>query len=232
MKPLLIVVIPAWNEAKNIAHVIQKVPRTWHPDLEVSILVIDDGSTDGTAQVATAAGAEQVYSFSQNRGLGAAVREGLKKAYQQGADLAVMIDADNEYPAHSIPSIVQPILDGRADYVMGSRFKGHIRGMKWHRRLANISFTLLQSLLLGRWIWDGQSGFRAFSRLVLRDLRINHDYNYAQVMTLSILRQGYRMLEVPIDYQVRQAGTSFIKGTTYLRRVLPAIWKEWRTPTR
>jgi glycosyltransferase involved in cell wall biosynthesis len=224
------VVVPAFNEEASIGDVIRKVPRRFRSDVRVKVLVVDDGSTDRTVEEARRAGADEIVSFGGNRGLGAAVREGLRAAYERGADLAVMIDADDEYPADEIPAVVEPILAGRADYVMGSRFKGTIEGMKWHRRLANIAFTALQAILLRRWIWDGQSGFRAFSREVLRDLEIIHDYNYAQVMTLCIVRQGYRLLEVPIRYRRRRAGQSFIKGTEYLRKVFPAIWKELRTP--
>ncbi|MDN4593458.1 glycosyltransferase family 2 protein [Polycladomyces subterraneus] len=229
---LLYVVIPAWNEEESVGTVIRKVPRHFRPDVEVRVLLVDDGSTDGTVAAAKGAGADEILSFPRNRGLGAAVREGLKEAWRRGADVAVMIDADDEYPADEIPQVVEPILNGDADYVMGSRFKGTIRGMRLHRRLGNYVFTLLQSLLLGRWIYDGQSGFRAFSRDVLRDMEIIHDYNYAQVMTLNIVRQGYRMMEVPITYKVRETGESFIRGWTYLTRVVPAIWREMRRPVK
>lgn len=223
------IVIPAWNEEESIGQVIKKIPRHFNPDVEVLVLVVNDGSSDQTVQRATEAGADEIINFASNQGLGAAVRKGLQAAYERGADLAVMIDADDEYPAEEIPQVVAPILADDADYVMGSRFKGTIRGMKWHRRLANMAFTSLQMILLRKWIWDGQSGFRAFSREVLRDLEIIHDYNYAQVMTLNIVRQGYRMVEVPIHYKVRETGQSFIRGIVYLKRVFPAIWQEMTT---
>lgn len=223
----LIVVIPAYNEAESIGKVIAKVPRAFDPRLHVEVLVVNDGSADETVQVAREAGADHIVSFAKNRGLGAAVREGLKEAYQRGADLAVMIDADDEYPADHIPRAIQPILSGEADYVLASRFQQRVRGMKLYRRLGNYCFTLLQMLLLRRWISDGQTGFRAFSRDVLRDLEIIHDYNYAQVMTINIVRQGYRLAEVGIPYKVRETGESFITYR-YVARVLPAIWREWR----
>ncbi|TCS94312.1 glycosyltransferase family 2 protein [Hazenella coriacea] len=220
------IVIPAWNEEESIGKVIKKVPRYFDPEVQIVVLVVNDGSSDQTVQRATEAGADEIVSFPTNQGLGAAVRKGLKTAYERGADLAVMIDADDEYPAEEIPQVVAPILAGDVDYVMGSRFKGKIQGMKWHRRLANMAFTSLQMVLLRKWIWDGQSGFRAFNREVLRDLEIVHDYNYAQVMTLNIIRQGYQMVEVPIHYKVRETGQSFIRGVVYLKKVFPAIWKE------
>jgi glycosyltransferase involved in cell wall biosynthesis len=231
-KQSLYIVIPARNEEGAIAEVIRKVPRHFAAELTVTILVVDDGSIDGTVQAALAAGADEIYTMPQNTGLGAAVRAGLQEAYRRGADFAVMIDADNEYPAEQIPELMAPLLSGEADYVMGSRFLGTIKGMKWHRRLGNYFFTALQGLLLRRLIYDGQSGMRAFNRAALADLEIIHDYNYAQVMTLNLVRKGYRMKEIPIRYRVRTTGTSFIRLGTYARRVIPAIWREMRRPVK
>lgn len=224
----LIVVIPALNEEASIATVIGKVPRRFAPDVAVEVLVLNDGSTDDTVRVALEAGADHIVSFPQRRGLGAAVRSGLREAYARGADVAVMIDADDEYPADYIPEVTAPIRSGQADYVLASRFAGRVRGMKLHRRLGNYAFTLLQIVLLRKLITDGQTGFRAFSRDVLERMDIIHDYNYAQVMTLNIVRQGFRLAEVPIPYKVRTTGSSFIRFWPYMRHVLPAIVREMR----
>ncbi len=230
--PHLVVVIPALNEEASIGGVIAGIPRTRlaGAGITTEVVVVDDGSQDATEAVARAAGAEHVVAHGRNRGLGAAVRTGLRHAYQLGADVAVLIDADGEYPPAFIPEVIEPILAGRADYVLASRFLGHIDGMVPARRLGNRGFTLLQSLLLRRRITDGQTGMRAFSRPALRDLRIIHDYNYAQVMTLNLLRQGYRLEEVPIPYRVRSTGRSFIRYGEYVRRVLPAMVRELLLP--
>lgn len=233
---LLAIIIPAFNEMHAIGQVIRAVPRErlaaqgW----TVRVIVIDDGSTDQTATIATAAGADRLLCHPTNRGLGAAVREGLNLAYRMGAEITVLIDADGEYPPEEIPALIEPIVAGRADYVLGSRFLGRPEGMRWSRRIGNWAFTQLQRLLLhGRLphgLTDGQTGMRAFSGPVLSRLVIVHDYNYAQVMTLNIVRRGYRLAEVPIHYHVRRTGRSFIRGAEYVRRVLPAIWAEWRRP--
>lgn len=115
---------------------------------------------------------------------------------------------------------------------MGSRFLGEIRGMKWHRRIGNYCFTLLQSLLLRTWIYDGQSGMRAFSRQAMEHADIIHDYNYAQVLTLNLVRKGFRMKEVPIRYKVRTTGQSFITFGAYMKAVLPAVWREMKRPVQ
>lgn len=223
----VIVFLPAYNEEESIGNVIRHIPRDFHDSVDVKVLVIDDGSSDQTVEVSNRAGADYIVSFTKNQGLGAAVRAGLRESFERGADIGVMIDADGEYPADYIPNLLRPIFQGEADYTMGSRFLGTIKGMKLHRRLGNYCFTVIQSLLLRRWIYDGQSGMRAFTRPALQHAEIIHDYNYAQVLTLNLVRKGFRVKEVPIPYHVRSTGTSFITFRGYLSRVFPAIWKEW-----
>jgi glycosyltransferase involved in cell wall biosynthesis len=228
----VIVFLPAHNEEASIAEVIHRIPRHFHPQVKVEVLVIDDGSTDNTVAVAKQAGADYIVSKPRNEGLGAAVRTGLNESFKRGADIGVMIDADNEYPPEQIPDLLAPIFRGEAEYTMGSRFKGTIKGMKLHRRLGNYVFTLIQSLLLRTWIYDGQSGMRAFNRQALEHAEIIHNYNYAQVITLNLMRKGFRMREIPIQYQVRSKGQSFIKFNAYVTSVLPAIYREMRRPVQ
>jgi glycosyltransferase involved in cell wall biosynthesis len=225
-KQKVIIFLPAYNEEDSIGEVLAKIPRHFHELVEVEALVIDDGSTDNTIKVAKENGADHIVQKDKNMGLGSAVRTGLRECYRLGADIAVMIDADNEYPAEQIPNILAPIFQGEADYTMGSRFKGTIKGMKLHRRLGNYVFTMIQAILLRRWIYDGQSGMRAFSRQAMEHGEIIHDYNYAQVITLNLVRKGFRVKEIPITYQVRTKGESFIKFRAYMTSVIPAIIKE------
>ncbi|MBO9130567.1 glycosyltransferase family 2 protein [Bacillus sp. 165] len=232
MKQHVVVFLPAYNEEQAIGDVIRNIPREFHPRVFVEVLVIDDGSTDRTVEVSKEAGADYVVSLERNGGLGAAVRRGLEECYKMGADIAVMLDADNEYPADEIPNVLEPLFYGEADYTMGSRFLGTIQGMKLHRRLGNYCFTLLQSILLRKWIYDGQSGMRAFSRQAMEHAEIIHDYNYAQVLTLNLVRKGFRVKEIPITYKVRTTGKSFIKFRKYMTSVLPAIMKEMGRPVK
>ncbi|WP_377888247.1 glycosyltransferase family 2 protein [Alkalihalobacillus sp. R86527] len=232
MKQHVIVFLPAHNEERAIGEVIRKIPRNFLSNITVSVLVIDDGSTDRTVEVAKEAGADYIYSFEENQGLGAAVRKGLSHSVELGADIGVMLDADNEYPAWQLPELIEPLLRGESDYVMGSRFKGTIDGMRIHRRLGNYCFTFLQSLLLQTWIRDGQSGMRAFSKQAMIHGEIIHDYNYAQVLTLNLVRKGFRVREIPITYQVRSSGESYIKFKAYLTSVIPAIIKEMSRPVK
>ncbi|WP_141430821.1 glycosyltransferase family 2 protein [Bacillus sp. 03113] len=231
-KHQVMVFLPAYNEEESIGEVIRSIPRHFHEQIEVKVLVVNDGSTDKTVEAAKSAGADVIVSFEKNRGLGASVRTGIKECYERGADIGVMIDADGEYPADEIPALLRPIIEGEVDYTMGSRFLGTIKGMKLHRRLGNYCFTILQSILIRKWIYDGQSGMRAFTRQALLHAEIIHDYNYAQVLTLNLVRKGFRVKEVPIRYKVRTTGESFITFRGYLTSVIPAIWKEMKRPVQ
>ena len=125
--------------------------------------------------------------------------------------------------------MVEPVLDGRADYVTGSRFLGHIEHMRPHRRIGNLVLTRLLSLVARRRISDGQTGYRALSPAAASSAEIIHDFNYAQVLTLDLLAKGFRHIEVPISYRFRTTGHSFVKLGPYLRRVVPAVYREINT---
>jgi len=219
---VVILVLPARNEAPRIEAVIRRAPA------DVHVVVVDDGSTDGTGDVARACGATVVPGPAL--GLGAAVREGLRKAVALGADVVAFCDADGEYDPAEIDRLVAPIAGGAADYVVGSRFAGDIRSMRPHRRFGNLVLTRALSAVARTRISDGQSGFRALSRDAAAAAEIGHDYNYAQVLTLELRRKGFRYAEVPITYTFRSSGDSFVRLLPYLRRVVPAVWRELRAP--
>jgi glycosyltransferase involved in cell wall biosynthesis len=222
------VVIPAKDEGATIGALLDGVSKVSVPGHDLHPIVVDDGSTDATAAIARGRGAE-VVTHPGNRGLGAAVRTGLRAAVASGAIAVAYLDADLEYAPGDIPKLVEPVISGRADYVLGSRFRGGVRGMRLYRRIGNYAFTALLVLLTGARITDGQTGMRAFSREVADRAEIVHDYNYAQVLTLDLLRKGFRLEEVPIRYRVREHGESFIRWS-YPAKVLPAIWREMRSP--
>ena len=217
------VIIPAYNEAENLPDTLARIPRGQVPNMRV--IVVDDGSTDGSAEVARLHGADSVVGHSENRGLGAALRTGLAAASNMDARAAVYIDADGEYPPEQIPDLLKPIDAGEADYVLGSRYLGTRQRQPLVRLVANFVFTGLLCLASGRRVTDGQTGFRAFSRRALECAEIIHDYNYAQVLTLDLLKKGMRMREVPISYRFRTKGESFI-SIKYLWRVPLAMLRE------
>jgi len=195
--------------------------------LPVDALLVDDGSRDATAAIGRKLGA-RVHSHGASRGLGAALRTGLELARDEGYAAAVYLDGDGEYDPLDFERVFEPVARGRADYALGSRFLGRREGMSWHRTLANRAISGLLGLMLETVTSDGQTGYRALSARALAAARIRHDYNYAQVLTLSLWGAGIDAVEVPISYRRRQSGRSFVRYPEYLARVAPAVWREWR----
>jgi uncharacterized membrane protein YbhN (UPF0104 family) len=221
----VVLFLPARDEAPRVGDVVRRVPASvcGRP---VECVVVDDGSTDGTGEIARRAGAD-VVRVDPGRGLGAAVRTGLRVALERGAAAVAFCDADGEYAPEDLAALVAPILDGDADYVVGSRFAGRIERMLPHRRFGNVVLTRLLSFVARRRdITDGQSGYRALSPDAAATAEIVHDFNYAQVLTLDLLGKRFRYAEVPITYRFRESGTSFVRLGSYLRAVIPAVYRE------
>lgn len=230
----IFVFFPAHDEEATVGDVVARTPASvgGHP---VVTAVVDDGSTDGTAAAAVAAGAELI-SFGHNRGLGAAVRAGLAAGARQGAAAVVFLDADGEYAPEELHRLVGPILAGEADYVVGSRFAGGPRDMRPHRWIGNRVLTVAVRGLVRRHgvrgLTDGQSGYRALSPGAAAAAEVIHDFNYAQVLTLDLVAKGFAYAEVPISYAFRRHGRSFIRLGRYLRAVVPAVAAELRSDPR
>ena len=220
----VVLFLPAHNEEATVGDVVKRAPVTV-AGRPVQVIVVDDGSTDRTAEVAAAAGAT-VVTLPENRGLGAAVRTGLRCGSDAAAAAVAFCDADGEYAPEELERLVAPILDGSADYVIGSRFDGDIRRMLPHRRFGNRVLTILLRFVARTAISDGQSGYRALSPAAAADAEVIHDFNYAQVLTLDLLGKGYRYAEVPISYGFREHGRSFVRLGRYLRAVVPAVHRE------
>jgi Glycosyl transferase family 2/Type I phosphodiesterase / nucleotide pyrophosphatase len=219
-------IVVARDEEVAVGAVVAGIPpRACGRDIDV--LLVDDGSRDATARIAREHGA-RVQSHPVSRGLGAALRTGLELARDEGYAAAVYLDGDGEYDPREFERVLDPVARGRADYVLGSRFLGRRDGMSWHRTLANRATSGLLGLLMETVTSDGQTGYRAFSARALAAARIAHDYNYAQVLTLSLWGSGIEPVEVPIRYRRRTTGRSFVRYPEYLARVAPAVWREWR----
>jgi len=219
----IVLVLPARDEGDRIGAVLDRLA----PEVlgrPTRCIVVDDGSVDDTTAIAAGRGAA-VVAHAHSAGLGAAVRDGLAAAVAAGAAVVAFCDADGEYDPAELGRLVAPILDGRADYVVGSRFRGSIGHMRPHRRLGNRLLTVGLRAIAGEPITDGQSGYRALSARAAAEACIAHDYNYAQVLTLDLLARGYRYAEVPITYSFREGGRSFVRLGRYLRAVGPAVWR-------
>ncbi len=144
--------------------------------------------------------------------------------------MVAFCDADGEYAPEELAALVTPILEGRADYVVGSPLRGRRAGDGPHREFGNRVLTAALRVVARTPLTDGQSGYRALSAAAAADAEVLHDYNYAQVLTLDLLAKGHRYAEVPISYRFRTTGRSFIRPGPYLRHVLPAVHRELNAP--
>lgn len=202
----LIVMIPAYNEEETIGSVIKEIPRDCCEKVEV--LVINDGSYDNTVEEAKSAGADKIISFKQNKGLAPAFRAGLETALEMGADIIVNTDADGQYNGKEIPKLIKPIVDGKADFVLGSRTKGHIEYMPFRKKLGNRIATFVTRQVSGLPISDAQTGFRAFTRDAALHLNVMSDYTYVQETLIQAANYGLVIEEVPIEFRKRRGGES------------------------
>ena len=188
------VVIPAYQAAATIRDVVART-RAAIPAAE--ILIVDDGSTDGTHSAASAV----AITHGRNLGKGAALRDGIREATARGAAVVVTIDADGQHPPEEIPRLLRPIQEGRADLVLGARKRD--QAMPVSRRITNWLSATLASRIGGQPVSDAQTGFRAFTREVAERVAPAGDrYEYEANFLLDALRAGFRVrsVEVPTIY--------------------------------
>ncbi|MFQ5524854.1 MAG: glycosyltransferase family 2 protein [Thermoanaerobaculia bacterium] len=194
----LIVQIPAYNEAGSLPAAIADIPREIPGVESVRVLVVDDGSSDGTETVAREAGADHVVRHTKNRGLARAFRTGLDTCLELGADIIVNTDADNQYVGADIPKLVQPILEGRADVVIGDRQTGTIAGFSWIKKLLQRLGSGVVRRLSGTKVPDAVSGFRALSRSAALKLNIVTSFSYTIETVIQAGHDGMAVVSVPI----------------------------------
>ncbi len=216
-----LVVMPAYNEAANIQPVLRRL-RARFPDM--ACVVIDDGSTDETAERAQALGAD-VVRLPCNLGYGGAVQTGFRYALHRGYDVVVLMDADGQHDPEEIPKLLAPLLAGEADVVVGSRFLGqHTYAIEPARRLAMRFFGGVVQILTGQRITDPTSGFQALSREVVRFFAYDHypsDFPDADTLLLLVYA-GFRVVEVPVTMHERLSGRSMhslLGGLYYFLRM-------------
>lgn len=209
MSSRVLVIIPAYNEARTIAGVIENL-REAAPDYD--ILVVDDGSHDNTAEIVESLDCAGLIVLPFNLGIGGAMQTGFKYALRNGYDIAVQCDADGQHPTGQVDALVERVRNGVADLVIGSRYvtdTGYAPSM--YRRVGKSILSRVVDALIGGGITDTTSGFRAANRKVLSLFARHYPEDYPEPETLIILHKaGLKAAEVPVEMRPRQGGVTSI----------------------
>lgn len=210
----LVVVVPAYNEARNIPLVVSELRALRLPGVDVSFVLVNDGSRDHTVRVAQELGANLI-SLPYNMGIGMAVQTGFRYALSHGADLVVQVDGDCQHIPSEIEKLLAPIRDNGADVVIGSRFKEAssegIESTTFLRWLVGRALSLNIKLLTGMNVSDTTSGFRIFNQKAARFVAESYPDDYPEVQILVPLAcHGFKVVEVPVKMRPRKSGSSSI----------------------
>jgi glycosyltransferase involved in cell wall biosynthesis len=220
----LIIQIPCLNEASTLPATLADLPRAVAGIDIVEVLVIDDGSRDGTAEVARRCGADHVVRLTRNKGLAAAFMAGIDASLKAGADFIVNTDADNQYAAHEIPKLLAPLLSGEADIVIGDRNIAELRHMSWRKR---------QLQQLGSWVVrqvsstsvpDTTSGFRAYTREAALKMTIVSEFSYTLESIIQAGKKRMAIAHVPIETNPRTRQSRLFDSLfSYIKRSAATI---------
>jgi glycosyltransferase involved in cell wall biosynthesis len=229
------IVIAAYNEEKGIGGVVDSIPATVCGH-ETAVIVVVDGSSDGTAEAARKSGAK-VCDVPVNRGQGAALRLGYRIAREGGAKYIVTTDADGQYDSAQMPVVLDPVVRGEADFVTGSRRLGRQETYDRVRRLGVHVFAWLVSRLTGQRITDTTFGMRAMRAEVTAAVTLNQPQYQASELLIGVISHGYRVVEVPATMRRRTAGTTkkggnLVYGYRFSRVVVGTWWRERRARRR
>ncbi|MBM2850201.1 MAG: hypothetical protein HW418_3143 [Anaerolineales bacterium] len=216
----LSIIIPCYNERATVTEIVQRV-RACAPDAE--IVVVDDGSTDGSRDALRELEGQpnlRILYHDRNRGKGAAVRAGIAAA---AGEVILIQDADLEYDPRDYPRLLQPIEEGRAEVVYGSRFLGGPRRamLFWHM-VANLLLTLMTNVLFNTILSDMETGYKVFKAKVIKGIPLRaRRFDFEPEVTAKVLKRGYRIYEVPITFTPREYWEGKKIG---LKDAFAAVW--------
>jgi len=220
----LIIQIPCYNESETLGIALASLPKTAPGFETVEWLVIDDGSIDGTAEIASAGGVDHVVRHPVNRGLATGFMTGLEEALRLGADVIVNTDADNQYNAEDIPALLAPITEGRADLVIGARPIDQTEHFSWiKKKLQRLGSWAVRIASKTR-VEDAPSGFRAITRDAAMRLNVFNSYTYTLETIIQAGQSNMRVVSVPIRTNPDLRPSKLVKSiSSYVRRSLLTI---------
>lgn len=214
-KTHIAIVIPVYNEGAVIRDVINSIPNKIDGISRITILAIDDGSTDDSAEQIKKTNAILI-EHPWNMGAGSATITGLEAAQKIGTNIALTFDGDGQHSPEDIPAIIKPILDKKADLVIGTRLINH-KGMPWYKKIGNFGLNLITFSLSGKWSSDSQSGFKAFSKKALEKMHIDTvGYEFCSEIIIEASRAKLKVVEIPIKViysnHSKKKGQSILNG--------------------
>ena len=208
----LIIQIPCYNEEETLKIALSALPKKIEGIDEIEILIIDDGSKDDTVRIAQEFGVNHIVSHPRNLGLAKAFTTGLNKALENGADIVVNTDADNQYCADDIEKLVQPILNNEADIVIGARPVNNIKEFSPLKKLFQNLGSLVMRFISSTKVEDAPSGFRAFSRQAAMQLNVFDRYTYTMETIIQAKAKGLRVESVPVRVNPELRKSKLVKN--------------------
>ena len=220
----VVIQIPCYNEEKALPVTLDALPRSLPGVDEVEWLIINDGSTDQTAEVALAHGVDHIVSHHKNMGLAKAFMTGLHACLEQGADIIVNTDADNQYCADCIPDLIRPIIEGKAEIVIGARPIDEVKDFSWIKKVLQKFGSWTVRLASGTDIPDAPSGFRAITRDAARKLNVFNNHTYTLETIIQAGQKDIPISWVPIKTNRYLRSSRLVKSMpSYIRRSIFTI---------
>ncbi|REJ67303.1 MAG: glycosyltransferase family 2 protein [Planctomycetota bacterium] len=231
----LAVSIPALNEEATLAQVIEAIPESIDGIEEILVIVIDDGSTDRTAEIALECGAHLI-KHEQTYGVGRAFHSALAAATELGVDLLATIDADGQFDPGDLPKLVAPIVEGRADFVTASRFADPqlVPTMPWIKRWGNRQMSRLISRLTRQTFHDVSCGMRCYNRAAMLNLNLMGAFTYTQEVFLNLAFKNMRLVEVPVvvrgqrEHGESRVASSILRYGFHTSRIIFKAYRDYR----
>ena len=215
----LIIQIPCLNEAQTLPATLADLPKSIAGVDAVEVLVIDDGSRDGTADVARACGVDHIVRLRRNKGLAAAFQAGLDASLKAGADFIVNTDADNQYAGQDIPKLIAPLLRGEADMVIGDRNIAELRHMTWRKRQLQALGSWVVRQVSSTSVPDTTSGFRAYTRDTALRMTIVSEFSYTLESIIQAGKKRMAIAHVPVSVNPRTRPSRLFDSVfSYIKR--------------